>query len=276
MPPVFRLLDVPFVPILKHDPDLGARIEKQQRPLAAKCCQAKVVELPKGAWNGDAYGCDNRAMGLLVLSGVLCRRVAHSECYGAEILGPGDLLRPWDTVAEWSSLPTKASWTVIEEAHLAILDAEFAHTASRFPELATELLGRALTRSRYLTILIAIVSQRRIDDRLTLLFWHLADRFGQRRGEWIEIPVSLTHRVLSELVAARRPSVSTALAQLQSRGVLLRTAKGWKLRGAVPPELLDRSIATGNSGGAPHEQGDAADTRQARAAESSEIASSPA
>jgi len=30
------------------------------------------------------------------------------------------------------------------------------------------------------------------------------------RGEWVSMPVPLTHRLLSELVAARRPSVTTA------------------------------------------------------------------
>lgn len=62
-----------------------------------------------------------------------------------------------------------------------------------------------------------------------MLFWHLADRFGQMRGEWVEIPVPLTHGTLSELVGARRPSVTTALSQLQENRILLRTDGGWRL-----------------------------------------------
>jgi CRP/FNR family cyclic AMP-dependent transcriptional regulator len=48
------------------------------------------------------------------------------------------------------------------------------------------------------------------------------------------VPVPLTHSLLSELVAARRPSVTTALSGLQERGVLRREGSGWLLRGPTP------------------------------------------
>jgi CRP-like cAMP-binding protein len=148
-------------------------------------------------------------------------------------------MRPWDQIRDWSSIPVESSWQVLQPARLAILDSDFARRASPYPEIATELMRRALVRSRYLTILVAIIGQRRIETRLTMLFWHLADRFGQLRGEWVEIPVPLTHHLLSELVAARRPSVTTALSRLQKRGVLTRSGRGWRLQGTVPPELLE-------------------------------------
>lgn len=71
-----------------------------------------------------------------------------------------------------------------------------------------------------------------------MLFWHLADRFGQVHGDRVEIPVPLTHSILGELVAARRPSVTTALSHLQEQGTLLRDGRGWRLHGTIPPELL--------------------------------------
>lgn len=226
------------VSIPRVDPDLAAAVPAERRRLAARCCQARVAEIPDGDWSGQVEGIDSSGLGLLVLSGVLCRRVGQSECYGAELVGPGDLLRPWEQGGSWSSIPTEASWTVIQKARLAVLDAEFAQRASHFPELGSQLVGRALVRSRYLAILMAIISQRRVETRLTMLFWHLADRFGQVHGEWVEIPIPLTHSILSELVAARRPSVSTALSSLQERGTVLRDGRGWRLQGTVPPELL--------------------------------------
>ena len=69
-----------------------------------------------------------------------------------------------------------------------------------------------------------------------MLFWHLADRFGRMRGEWVEIPVPLTHGLLAELVGARRPSVSTVVSRLQSRGLLAQEREGWRISGTVPPE----------------------------------------
>lgn len=223
--------------VLRLDPDLLGGIEEPRASQALHACQAQILELPQGPWQVDTR-LDRSGFGLLVLSGILCRRVVQSECYGAELIGPGDLMRPWDQLGEWSSIPTESSWLVLQPTRLAILDHGFARRVSPFPEIASELLRRGLLRSRYLAILVAIISQRRIDTRLTMLFWHLADRFGKLRGEWVEIPVPLTHATLAELVAARRPSVTTALSRLSAEDVLRRGDNGWLLRGTVPPELL--------------------------------------
>ncbi|MGN6586979.1 MAG: Crp/Fnr family transcriptional regulator [Solirubrobacterales bacterium] len=235
--------------VLQLDPDLLGGVEEPRASRALRDCQAQVIELPRGPWQVDLRQLDRDGFGLLVLSGVLCRRVVQSECYGAELIGPGDLMRPWDQVGEWSSIPVESSWLVLQPAGLAILDSDFARRASPYPEVAAELLRRALIRSRYLTILVAIISQRRIETRLTMLFWHLADRFGTLRGEWVEIPVPLTHSTLAELVAARRPSVTTALSRLHERGILVREQGTWRLHATVPPELVD-GLAGGELDGA--------------------------
>lgn len=237
------------VSIPEEDPDLAVGLPPRRRRLAARYCQARTTEVAPGEWDTIVDGIDRSGLGLLVLSGVLCRRVGHHECHGAELVGPGDLLRPWDQVSGWSSIPTETSWNVIERARLAVLDADFAARASRFPQIGSQLIGRALLRSRYLAILNAIISQRRIDTRLTMLFWHLADRFGQVRGESVEIPIPLTHGVLGELVAARRPTVTTALTGLQEQGVLLRAGRGWRLRGTAPPDLLGAGAQADNGNG---------------------------
>jgi CRP-like cAMP-binding protein len=224
------------VPLLRLDPDLGAAIPEPGREAALHECRARVLEIPRGEWLPPGDPVIRSGFGLLVLDGVLCRRVVQGERFGAELIGAGDLMRPWDQIGGWASIRTESSWTVIEAARVAILDAAFARHAAPFPEIGVALLRRGLLRSRYLAILVAIISQRRVEARLTMLFWHLADRFGQMRGKWIEIPVPLTHSVLGELIAARRPSVTTALSKLQERGVLARERGGWRLRGTLPPE----------------------------------------
>lgn len=222
---------------MRLDPDLGAEIEPARRAAAERACLASVCELPEGEWETEASAVDKRSgFGLLVLSGVLCRRVVHSECAGAELVGPGDLLRPWDRIGEWSSIPTDASWTVVKRSRLAILDARFARQAAPYPEVAIGLMRRGLLRSRYLAVLAAIAGQRRVETRLNMLFWHLADRFGHVRGDWVDVPLALTHNLLAELVAARRPSVTTALTRLDEQGVLRRNERGWLLRGPVPAQ----------------------------------------
>jgi CRP-like cAMP-binding protein len=230
---------VTTVSVLRIDPDLAEGIAEPRLSAAVHACQAKGIEIPPGQWEAEELGGEGSGFGLLIVSGILCRRVVQGEFNGAELVGPGDLLRPWEGIGGWTSIPTEASWQVIEPGRLAVLDEGFVRRANAYPEVSIALVRRALQRSRYLAVLIAIISQRRIETRLTMLFWHLADRFGHVSGEWVEVPVPLTHGTLAELVAARRPSVTTALSHLNRREVVQRTPQGWRLRGTVPPELLE-------------------------------------
>ncbi|HET9154513.1 MAG TPA: Crp/Fnr family transcriptional regulator, partial [Solirubrobacterales bacterium] len=226
---------MPTIPVLQIDPDLADGIAGHRLFGAVRACHADAIEIPLGRWDVDALDGERSGFGLLVVSGILCRRVVQGESNGAEIVGPGDLLRPWESFGEWASIPTESSWRVIEPGQLAILDRDFVRRANPYPEVSIALMRRALQRSRYLAVLIAIIGQRRVETRLTMLFWHLADRFGHVSGGWVDIPVPLTHGTLAELVAARRPSVTTALSRLYERGVLQRDRRGWRLRGTVPP-----------------------------------------
>lgn len=228
---------VTAVSLLRLDPELAAEVPADKRDLASRSAVARTIEVQPGDWEAaeDAQG--EGGFGLLVVSGIFCRRVVQGQRYGAELLGPGDLLRPWDRIGGWSSIPSDTDWLVLEEAQLAVLDADFIRRCAPFPQVAVSIIRRGLLRSRYLAILIAIVSQRRVETRLTMLFWHLADRFGRVRGEGVDVPIPLTHRILAELVAARRPSVSTAISSLQDQGVVQRTEDGWRLRGPAPTGL---------------------------------------
>ena len=54
-------------------------------------------------------------------------------------------------------------------------------------------------------------------------------------GDGVVVPLALTHRILGQLVGARRPTVSTALGELAERGELVRRVDGsWVLRGSPP------------------------------------------
>ena len=50
-----------------------------------------------------------------------------------------------------------------------------------------------------------------------LLLWHLAARWGRVEPAGIRVSLPLTHRLLGQLVAAERPSISHALARLVAR-----------------------------------------------------------
>ena len=71
--------------------------------------------------------------------------------------------------------------------------------------------------------------------RLEALFWHLADRWGKVTPKGVVVPLRLSHRLLGSLVGARRPTVTTALAQLADDGrVLPYGLEGWLLCGPAP------------------------------------------
>jgi CRP/FNR family transcriptional regulator, cyclic AMP receptor protein len=104
----------------------------------------------------------------------------------------------------------------------------------RYPRVGPALAGRALARSRRLAAMMAIAQYPRLDERLWMLFWELADRYGRVHADGIHLDLPLTHEVLSYLVAARRPSVSGALTKLAGEGRVLRNGRGWVLSGDPP------------------------------------------
>ena len=118
---------------------------------------------------------------------------------------------------------------------VAALDRHFAVELARYPEITSVLLDRLGERSIRLATTQAISQLTRVDRRLRALFWHLAERWGRVSGQGVIVPLALTHRILGQLVGARRPTVSTALAELAERGELVRRPDGsWLLRGDPP------------------------------------------
>ena len=181
---------------------------------------------------------DPRGIGVLVLEGLLIRRVGIEGRFGAELLGEGDLLRPWQD-RDSPMLQLEIGWTVVEPARVAMLDHQFAQQLSIYPELGPALVGRAMQRVRNLAVNMAIVHQARVDTRLQMLLWHLAGRWGRVRSDGTVLQVRLTHTVLADLVAARRPTVTSALSDLARRGLVQSSGERWLLFGDAPGELLD-------------------------------------
>jgi len=224
----------PAAHILAEDTDLAETVAAEVRPQAVAQVTARVLTFDRGRLSpfGDF---PRDAVGLLVLRGLLIRRVELEGRYACELLGECDVLRPWQA-DDVQTLPVNSSWTVLEPSRIAILDAGFTRSLAEYPELAARLFERAIRRSRQLSVNMAIVHQARVDERLRMLFWHLASRWGRVRGDGVVLPLRLTHSVLAELVAARRPTVSSALSDLARRGIVRAADEGWLLTGGPPSE----------------------------------------
>ena len=195
--------------------------------------------MPAGEWRPAQLPPAGESIGLLVLRGLLIRRVGVDGRFGAELLGAGDLLRPWQGEDEPPTLALSTGWRVIEPLRLAVLDQQFVQRLGRYPQLSARLVGRALQRSRNLAVNMAIVHQARVDVRLHMLFWHLAARWGRVRSDGVSLRIRLTHNVLADLAAARRPTVTSALTELAKQGLVRPDEQGWLLTGSPPGELLE-------------------------------------
>ena len=228
--------------ILVDDPDLGRDLDGPRLRTARRDLVATVLTLAGHRWTptDTEEGRGARGgIGLLMLDGLLVRRVGSDGRFGAELLGPGDVLRPWDRDGEDATLHFDPTFVVVEPAALARLDLSFGVRLAPYPEVTGALVGRALQRARSLAVTMAIAHQRRVDHRLLMLFWHLADRWGRVTPQGVRVPLHVTHQVLADLVASRRPAVTTALAQLEHDGLVTRGDPGWLLAAEGRAELAD-------------------------------------
>jgi CRP/FNR family transcriptional regulator, cyclic AMP receptor protein len=224
------------VRLLEADPELGALLTGSRRAEAERDLVVRTHRISVGPWDVSRLsGAGGDHVGLLVLDGVLSRELVVADQVSAELLGPGDLVRPWQVTSGAGLLPVKAVWSVLSPVVLAVLDRRFAAEAARFPEVTATLFDRLGERSLRLATTQAISQLTRVDRRLKALFWHLAERWGRVSGDGVVVPLALTHRILGQLVGARRPTVSTALSELAERGELVRRPDGsWLLRGDLP------------------------------------------
>ena len=200
------------VQLLEADPDLGMMLSEARRAEAERELVVRTYEVPSGPWDVTRLsGTSGDHVGLLILEGVLSRELVVADQVSAELLGPGDVIRPWQVQNRASLLPVEAVWSVLSPVTVAALDRHFAVELARYPEITSVLLDRFGERSIRLATTQAISQLTRVDRRLKALLWHLAERWGRVSGDGVIVPLALTHRILGQLVGARRPTVSTAL-----------------------------------------------------------------
>jgi CRP-like cAMP-binding protein len=233
--------------VLEVDPDLAAGLDPAHLEHARAQSRAVVLELDGPTWDPTAVrqAATPGWLGLLVVTGVMVRVVGVGSRTGAELFGPGDIIRPWDADGEYEPLAIDVQWRVLQPTRLAVLDARFAQRIGGWPTIISGLIARVATRARSLALGHAVSHLPRADARLLVLFWLLAERWGSVGPDGITVELPLTHATLAMLVGVRRPSVSLALQRLAAAGLLTRLGRDrWLLtRDAVDylhePESLD-------------------------------------
>ncbi len=106
-----------------------------------------------------------------------------------------------------------------------------------------ELFARGTRRAHHLAVALAIAHHQRVEDRLLLTLWHLAERWGKVGQEGIAVPLPLSHQRLADLVGAHRPSVTSGHGRADASGALSRRPDGaWILHGSPPEQLRHHQL----------------------------------
>jgi hypothetical protein len=217
--------------LIDLDPDLGELMDAERRLAARRALMVPVHALKAGPWDAERLrGAGPEHVGLLVTDGLLAREVVLSDNVACELLGPGDLIRPWQFHAA-QLLRAEVRWTVLDAGRVAVLDRRIGGQLTQFPEVNAMLIDRLCERAQRLAVSQAISQLNGVDRRLLALFWQLAERWGKVVAGGVSVTLPLPHRLIAELVGARRPTVSTALGQLAERGELTREGEAWLLHG---------------------------------------------
>lgn len=235
---VTRISEPSVVAVLERDPDLADGLRSDEFDEACRRCLALSFTLPRGSlgrWPLEAQP-DPELLGYLVLSGFLARTVMIDARHSAEVLGPGDLVRPWGAPAD-ATIEPGTRWRVSEPATIAVLDRTFHRCAVRWPQLSHALLDRAFQRSRSLMLRLAIAEVPSIARRVKLVLWHLAERWARVGPHGTVLSLRISQSTLADLVCASRESVSRALADLRRYDLVHVVDEGFLLRGGSPAEL---------------------------------------
>jgi hypothetical protein len=232
------------VAVIDVDPDLAEGLPPGERDAASRRLVAPAFDLPVGCWDpsevaGEVEPGPRHALGVLIVEGLVTRAITLEGRTTGELLGTGDVLRPWDVEEAPPHVSLTVSWSVHIPTRLAVLDRRFLAAAARWPTVLEEIAERAVRRSRALSLQLALGQVPRIEGRLLLLFWRLSERWGRVTPDGIIIPLRLTHETLAALVAARRPSVTSALGRLAEGGLIERRDGGWIVHRAAEEHMAE-------------------------------------
>jgi CRP/FNR family transcriptional regulator, cyclic AMP receptor protein len=111
------------VRVLEVDPDLGRGLEADRFGEARRDLVAASGTIDAGDWEPlRDLEPEDRHLGLLVVDGLMLRDIAVASTTCAELVGEGDVLRPWEHFGDQAPMPYEISWHVLEPTRIAVLD----------------------------------------------------------------------------------------------------------------------------------------------------------
>jgi len=185
--------------ILAAAPWLTRAMSEEERAEATARALAPMFTVARGPWEPPLLS-DTQAWGILVLEGVLARRASIRGHFATELMGPGDVVRPWTYAGPLAPIAAEATFIAHSSITIGLLDEQFAEAAAPWPHIAAGLIDEAVDRTRRLALALAVRHAVRVEERLLLTMWQLADRWGAvgPGGTVIRLP-AVTHALLAEI-----------------------------------------------------------------------------
>jgi hypothetical protein len=232
------------ISIVDADPDLAQPLDADEFEQARREALTRVQRLSPGEWDvAGALEPGVHHRGFLIVDGLLSRKVDVLGRQAVELIGPCDVMRPWSWDEEGSHVHAEIGWMVLEPTRLAVLDHALVLRLTRWPQIGVELFNRGTRRAHHLAVALAIAHHPRVEDRLLLTLWHLAERWGRVHPDGIVVSLPLGHQRLADLVGAHRPSVTSAMGTLtRARRVSRRESGEWVLHGEPPEQLRHHKL----------------------------------
>lgn len=230
------------IAVFDYDPDLLEGLDALSAGHLRTRVMARRGRVEAGLWRPAFAAAETEGhLGLLVIDGMLIRTVHLGVRECSEVVGPGDLIRPWDREEPAPAANDASTWRALRPVTFAALDAAFARRVAGWPTITAQLLARTTRRARLLAYQATIAHVRHAETRVLLALWHLAGRWGRVTHDGVRLPIPLTHQMLAQIAGLERPTVSAAVSHLTAAGLVSRTpGGGWMLHGDPP-----------SSGGAP-------------------------
>jgi CRP-like cAMP-binding protein len=219
--------------LLDIDPELAAGLDRSSAGRGGLKVPVPVRKLGRGEWvpsNGL-----RKTLALLIVDGLVVRKDVTPGLESLTVYGPGDLV-------DVHRIPVDATWSVRRPARVAALDGHILAKAREHPQLLVALLRRLLAAGQEHLTLAAIARRTRVNERLLALMTHFAGRWGRVTPDGVVVDLPLTHSELGDLIGARRPTVTIAVAQLTDEGALRRLEAGQWLIPRTGVDAEDRFV----------------------------------
>src|SRR5919106_767321 len=114
------MTDTAAIMLLDVDPDLGRLMTAEEAEKARRQLRVRQHVIEPGPWEGERLReAGPEHVGLLLVSGLMTRELVLADNVAAELLGPGDLVRPWQASGPERLVPYQIRWTALEPPELA-------------------------------------------------------------------------------------------------------------------------------------------------------------